>query len=250
MSNSLKFVIRDARLQVFAVLILIWITAVVKEPSWQAIIYPFYSVILFSILDLGLTFVKTKKLYYPISSVVSGFLIGFLIHYSQGIIILTTAVLFAFICKQFIKIKNRHVFNPAAFGVVLSTLIFNSYVSWWAVASGGVSAITMLLTIPIIYKLRRLQYTLTFLIGYFLFLTITQGRSNAAILTFDGTLFLFSFVMLTEPMTSSITRFWKWGFGLIVLAGVIMSYFVKISFTDPLLISLLATNLLVKITSR
>lgn len=250
MNNSFKFIIRDARVQVLAILILIWIAAVAKEPSWQTTIYPLYSIILFSILDLGLTFAKTKKLYYPFSSVVSGLLIGFLIHYSQGIVILTVAVLLAFISKQFMKIKHRHIFNPTSFGVVLSTLIFNSNVSWWATASGGISLLLILPVIYVLYKLRRLQYPIIFLIGYFLFLTATNGVKTVSSLTLDGTVFLFSFIMLTEPVSSSITKFWKWGFGLVVLAGVIISYLLKLSFSDPLLLSLLITNLLVKITSR
>lgn len=250
MGRSLKFVIRDARAQVLSVLILIWIAAIVKEPSWQTVIYPLYSVILFSLFDLAFTYAKTRKLYYPFSSIVSGLLIGFLIHYSQGIVILTFVVLLAFTSKQFLQIKNRHIFNPAAFGVVLSTFIFGESVSWWATASGGVSLILILLTIPILYKLRMLQYTLTFLVGYFIFLNFMQGPQTALVLTADGTVFLFSFIMLTEPMTSSITKFWKLGFGFVVLGGVIINYLLKISIADPLLLSLLVTNLLVKITSR
>lgn len=250
MDKSFKFIIRDARAQVFAVLLLLWIVACIKEPSWQVIIYPLYSMILFSLLDLSLTYTKIKKLYYPFSSLVSGLLIGFLIHYSQGIIILTIAVILAFLSKQFLKIKHRHIFNPTAFGTVVSTLVFGSNVSWWATASGGISLLFILPVIYVLYKLRRLQFTLTFLVGYFLFFTIIQGFTAAKSLTLDGTVFLFAFVMLTEPMGSSISKFWKWAFGPVVLMGVIITYFLKLSFTDPLLLSLLFTNLLVRVTSK
>lgn len=249
MDRSLKFIIRDARAQVFAVLLLLWIAAALKEPSWQVIFYPLYSVIFFSLLDLSLTFIRTKKLYYPFSSLVSGLLIGFLIHYSQGIIILTVAILLAFFSKQFIKIRKRHIFNPAAFGVLLSTLIFDSNVSWWAVASGGISLILILPAIYVVYKLRRLQYTMVFLIGYFILFTIIQGLNTAKSLTLDGTIFLFSFIMLPEPITSNIGRFWKWGFGTAVLSIVLINYLLKLSFTDPLLLALLVTNLIVKLPS-
>lgn len=250
MNKSFRIITRDARAQVFTVLFLLWITAVIKEPSWQVIIYPLYSIILFSLLDLSLTYAKTKKLYFPFSSLVTGLLIGFLIHFSQGFIILTVAVIIAFLSKQFIKIKHRHIFNPAALGIILSSFIFNTNVSWWATASGGISLFLILPVTYVLYKLKRLQFTLAFLAGYFIFFTIIGGPKIALSLTLDGTVFLFAFVMLPEPMTSSISRFWKWGFGIVALTGVIISYFLKISFTDPLLLSLLFTNLLVRIASR
>ena len=250
MGKQIKFIIRDARVQISGILLLLWIAEVFKEPTWQVIIYPLSSVILLSVLDLSLTYARTKKIYYPFSSLVSGLLIGFLLHYSQGIITLTVAVILAFLSKQFFKIKHHHIFNPAAFGVVFSTLIFGSHVSWWATASGGISLALILPVIYVLYKLKRLQFTCTFIIGYFIFFASLQGLKAATSLTLDGTVFLFSFIMLTEPMGSSITKFWKWAFGPVVLVGVIISYFLKISFTDPLLISLLFANLLVRITNK
>lgn len=250
MNKSFKSIIRDARAQVLLVLVLLWIAAAVKEPSWQVIIYPLCSVILFTLLDLSFTFAKTKKLYYPFSSLVSGLLIGFLIHYSQGIIVLTTATVLAFTSKQFIRINHRHIFNPAAFGIVLSTFIFGSNVSWWTTASGGISLLLILPVIYVLYKLRRLQYSVIFLVGYFLFFTVINGIKAASSFTLDGTVFLFSLIMLTEPMGSSITKFWKWGFGFVVVTGVIITYLLKISFTDPLLLSLLLANLLARLISK
>lgn len=250
MNKSFRFIARDARAQVFTVLLLLWISALIKDFKWQVIVYPLYSILLLTSLDLGFNYLKTKKGYLPFSSIVSGLLIGFLIHYSQGILPLSIAVLIAFITKQFLRIKHRHIFNPAALGVIISTLIFGSTVSWWATASGGISLILILPVTYVLYKLKRLQFTFTFLSGYFIFFTIIQGPKTALSLTIDGTVFLFSFIMLTEPMTSSISKLWKWGFGIVVLTGVIISYLLKISFTDPLLLSLLFTNLLVRTTSK
>lgn len=248
MNKSLRVILMDARVQIIGVLLLVWIAAILKKSLWQSFVFPLYAVILFSTLDLLFTYRKTKKWYYPFSSVVSGLLIGFLIRYSEGFITITAAVFLAFLSKHFLKIKNRHIFNPAAFGVVLATLAFGSSVSWWAVASGGILLPIIAVSVLILYKLRRLSFTITFLAGYFLYFTLLHGIKTATALTLDGTVFLFAFIMLTEPMTSSITKFWKWSFGTVVLAGVVASFLLRISFTDPLLISLLFTNLLVRIT--
>lgn len=250
MEKPFKFILRDARVQVLGVLLLVWSAAIYREPSWENFIYPLYATALLSALDLGFTYLKTKKWYYSFSSLVSGLLIGFLIHYSQGFLLLTFAVILAFLSKQFIKIKGRHIFNPAALGAVVSGLLLGTNVSWWAVAPGGISMFFMLLMIPIIYKLRRLGFTLIFLSGYFFFFLATRGIYTALPLTFDGTVFLFSFVMLTEPMTSSIANYWRWLFGIMVFAVFAVLSLLKISFTDPLLFSLLLTNFLAKIASK
>lgn len=250
MKLSLKILLNDTRLRIFYILLLIWVIAVLRNPNRQNIIFPGFSIILFSILDLTFHFVKTKKWYYPFSSFVSGLLIGLIIHASSGILAIIFACIFGFLSKQFIKLKNHHIFNPAAFGIILSSLVLGFPVAWWAVASGGIFTVLLIFSSLVLFKLKRLQFPITFLMGYFIFFAITHGFHAAMLLTIDGTIFLFTFVMLPEPMTSSINGFWKWGFGSLVILGVILSYILKISFADPLLLSLLFANLMVRITYK
>lgn len=242
--------INDSRLRIFLTLLLIWLLGIWRENSWAAAIYPTVAITLFTLLDLGLHYWKTKKYYYPFSSLVSGILIGLIIHYSQGMPLLLTAVLLAFLSKHFLKLRGRHIFNPAAFGIVVSSLIFRSPISWWSVAPGGFILILILLTNLVISKLRRLQYPLIFLAGYFLFLLFKLDLTHALSLTLDGTVFLFVFVMLPEPMTSVISGFWKYGFALAVLGVLIISILINFTLVDPLLFALLMTNFITRITSK
>lgn len=242
--------INDSRLRIFLLLLLIWLLGIWRENSWAVIIYPTVTIIFFALLDLGYHYWKTKKYYYPFSSLVSGILIGLIIHYSQGMPILLTAVILAFLSKHFLKLRGRHIFNPAAFGIVTSSLIFRSPISWWSVAPGGIILILILLTSLVIYKLRRLQYPLIFLSGYFLFLLFKLDLTPALSLTLDGTVFLFAFVMLPEPMTSVISGFWKYGFALAVLGVLIISILINFTLVDPLLFALLVTNFITRITSK
>lgn len=245
MIKILKIIYHDPRARIFGLLLILWFITVWHNPSFKTIFYPLSSVLLFSILDLIFTFWKTKKFYYPFSSLVSGMLIGMLIHPSQGILTLWSAVVLAFFSKHFIKIKGKHIFNPAAFGVVSVSLI--SPISWWVTAAGGISLILLSLSSFVLYKLKRLQISLIFLLGYFLFMTYLKGLSNAFLLTVDGTVFLFAFVMLPEPMTSATSGRWKYGFSLIVLGLAIFNSLFHLSITDPLLLALLETNLLARL---
>lgn len=247
MIKILRIIYHDPRARIFGLLLVLWFITVWHNPLPKTTLYPLSSVLLFSILDLIFTFWKSKKFYYPFSSLVSGMLIGMLIHPSQGILTLWSAVVLAFFSKHFIKMKGKHIFNPAAFGIVSASLILNSPVSWWATAAGGISLILLSLSSFILYKLKRLQISLIFLLGYFLFMTYLKGLSNAPLLTADGTVFLFAFIMLPEPMTSATFGRWKYGFSLIVLILAIFNSFFHLSITDPLLLALLMTNLLARI---
>ncbi len=250
MEKVIKLITSDVRAKIFGLLLLLWIIAFLQNPSFSTVFFPLFSCFLFSSLDLFLNYWKTKKFYYPFSPMISGLLIGMLFHPKQGLFLLILAVILAFFSKHFIKMKGRHIFNPAAFGAVSASFFLNSPVSWWATAPGGISLIILSATSYILYKLKRLQMTIIFLLGYFLFMTYLNGFSNALFLTIDGTIFLFAFIMIPEPMTSTISGFWKYGFAVSVLSVIILSYLIGLSFTDPLLIALLTTNLLGRIFTK
>ena len=250
MQNIRRSLIHDPKVHIFYILLLIWVFAVIQNPGWKNIVFPIFSITLFSILDLVFHYLRSKKLYIPFSSLVSGLLIGLIIHPSSGIIAIILAVIFGFASKQYIKYKNRHVFNPAAFGIIVSSLILGFPVSWWAVAGGGIFILLTLISGFVLWKLRRIHMPISFLVGYFAFLAVSLGIKSATSLSIDGTVFFFAFIMLTEPMTSSISGFWKRTFGFVVLSGIIVSYVLKLSFADPLLLSLLFANLSVRIINK
>lgn len=242
--------LRDTRVRVFSVLLLLWFVAWWRERTFEVLLFPLLSILLFALLDVIYTYWLKKRWYYPFSSLVSGLIIGFLIHPSEGILTLLLAVVFAWGSKQFVKFGGRHIFNPAVFGAVTSTLILGTDISWWAIAPGSISILLILLVLPTLYKLKRWHFPIIFLAGYFIFFMVIRGIASAVSLTADGTIFFFSFVMLTEPMTTTVKGWWYYGFSLVVLAVLILLYFSKVAFTDPLLLALLATNLAAKLFSR
>ncbi len=251
MNRYLQLISRDTRVEIFSILVLLWITVVLRNPKWENIIFPILSVIIFVLLDLVFIFLTKKKLFYPFSSLVSGLLIGLIISPKEGIITIVLVVLAAFLSKHFIKLKNRHIFNPAAFGILsISLLKLHSIASWWSVAEGGPSLIIILLSLPILFRLKRVQMPFLFLFGYFLFQLFFQNIHTAITLTLDGSIFLFSFIMLPEPMTSTASGAWKYSFGFLVMIIFILLYPLHISFLDPLLLSLLFCNFITKIVTK
>ena len=244
-----KIIFRDPRFRVCIVLLLIWFINLATIPSFYLIIYPLLAAFLFAFLDLAFTYSKSKRVYLPFSSIVSGLIIGLILDYEKGLLPLLIAIIAAFIAKHLIKIKGSHIFNPAAFGMLVSSLLIHSSISWWSVISNKLYALPLIFLLPVLKRLHRLQYPLIFLGGYLIYLIITTNVESAFLLIFDGSLLFFSLVMLTEPMTTKIFNFWKYGYPLTVFTVYIIFITLRINRVDLLLSSLLLVNLLSSITT-
>lgn len=242
---DLKKLLKDSRLQVALILALVWLLAVWSFQTLHSILYPLFAVGLMTALDVVYTKIRFKKWYWPSASFVTGFLIGLILSPTEPIWVIAVAVLAAFISKQFIGLGiRRHIFNPAAFGIMAVSLIFGTGVSWWGVAW---SRWPLLVLIPvmllILWKLKRLFIPLTFLLVYFVYLATQTSSPEAAETLLDGSVMLFALVMLTEPITSPNWGYFKYLFGaLVAVLAIVIASLAPISDNFPA--ALLAGNLI------
>ncbi|MDB5165793.1 MAG: hypothetical protein JWM00_683 [Candidatus Saccharibacteria bacterium] len=108
--------------------------------------------------------------------------------------------------KYLIVWKGRHLFNPAAFAAVVSGLIGSQTASWW-VATEPLLPFTIILGGLVLYKTRRLQMGLLYIVAsivVILSVTILKGNSILSILPViftSGPLVFFASFMLSEPLT-------------------------------------------------
>ena len=152
-------------------------------------------------IDVAINLVKIKKLALSSSAVISGLFIGTILPLSPFYIIVAAALV-SMLSKHVIKFSKRHIFNPAAFGIVVSGIIFSFVPIWWSSAT--------LLSIPlglfIVYKMRKWLLVLSFIITYYALLML-QNLSDTSVISFiNPTLFFFMLFMLTEPLTSAYAR--------------------------------------------
>ncbi len=114
-------------------------------------------------------------------------------------------------------------------------MISNRSVAWWGASWGMIPVVIIAIgTLPLLWKLRRFWMPLTFLAVYF----ISIQR-----IMFDGTVFLFTFIMLTEPKTSPMQGKWQWGWGILVGILVLVQNLLGLAIADPMLLALLVANL-------
>lgn len=221
---GLKAILNEFKSQVAFTLLLVWLLAIWRFQTLNSILYPLLAVGLMTALDLGWTYLRSKKMYWPSASVVTGFLIGLIIAPTEPIWIIAIATLAAFVSKQFIATGIRqHIFNPAAFGIMAVNIAFAVPVAWWAVSWGQLPLVILVpIMVRILWRMRRVWLPITFLLVYMIYYSFIFLPTAIPRLILDGTLMLFVLIMLTEPMTSPVVGKSKYLFGAAVAVIVIL----------------------------
>lgn len=196
--------------------------------------------------DLLFLYVRTRKLFIPDAAVVTGLILGLIVNPFMpwyGIFLISVI---ASASKHFIKISNRHVFNPAAIGLVVGNILLHDSVSWWGVSFQVLNLTPLhsiaffVLLAPIVVsgmRMKRLGSVGAFFLTYSALRFLQDHSSPFALLTNPAFIF-FSVVMLPEPMTSPI-RLWRQ-----IVYGVFVAT-ISIAFSYlPFSRSTLAMNLL------
>ena len=202
------------------------------------------AVIVSVVVDILGTKARFGRDVFSLSSVVTGLLIGLILDPKGGVIPLLGACFIASLCKQFLgRGPHRHMFNPAAIGLVISSLFFGGTISWWGAGWGFIPLIVLAIGMYIaLSQLHRLWIPALFLLTYFLSNLLYSTPAASLGLTLDGTVFLFAFVMLPEPMTSLLFGGWRYGWGIFVGLLIFLLNFIHVPLTDPFLVPLLVAN--------
>ena len=242
------------------------------ESLWKGILI----VALYAGFDLIWTYLRDKLWYVPVSSLISGFILSIVALPKPPLALIIFLPLAAVASKQFLRLgKNRHVFNPASFGLAFAAL-FTPAISWWGLAVSSAPSrfsdiisrfadpsavlfwIIALVGIFILWRQNRWHIAIPFIISYSVFLGVFSVVARGALPNnlinllkppfLDGTTIFFATVMLIEPITSAFpARRQRMLYGVVVgFAAALMIYLVPIFHwpsQDPLVFGLLVGNL-------
>ena len=149
----------------------------------------------------------------PMSGLKSAMITGLgicLILQSDSILTLAVAAVISISSKFLLKIGNKHLFNPNNFGIIISILVFQD--AWISPGQWGSNAMFLFVIAIlggfILLKVKRLETSLVFLGSLFAMEYIRtvayQGWEMDVLLHkfSSGTLLLFTFFMITDPMTT------------------------------------------------
>ena len=241
-------------------LIAIYLSAFGQLPIEQSAYILIISLVSTMVFDLVISYVRIRKLFMPHAAMVTGMILTLLIDPTLAWYKIAAIAFIAMAIKNFIRINNKHIFNPAASGLLIGGLIFGSYVSWWGSSfqySSNFNIQTLILYIILLsplyvsaYRTKRYFSILSFIITYAVLAIINFGNSlnTFPVILFNPTVIFFSIVMLPEPLTSPSERNKQFIFGAIVavLNFILASNIIagSIFIPDALLASLLISNLI------
>ncbi len=157
---------------------------------------------------------------------------------------LTLAGAAAMASKYLLVIKRRHIFNPAAFGVLATALVLGQGASWW-VGNKFLVPFVILGGLIMLRKIHRFHLLFSFLIPYLAVSTLL-GTPLKNLLLFSPLLF-FSLVMLPEPLTAPQEKNLRVAYGIFIAFALVFFQKFFPSLPYSLELSLLGGNLLTRL---
>lgn len=234
----MPFLFRMPKVQLSILLLFIVLSALKVYPTFRTVNIILISLGFTIFFDLLFIFLRKRKLFIPYAAIVTGLIIGLIIDPEAAWYQIATVSLIAMGTKNFLRISGKHIFNPAAVGLIIGGIIFKQYVSWWGVSFQNIAqfnyqnmVLFLILLLPILvsgFRMRRFYSILTFLIAFTIFSHI--GTFTFSITSFlsrliDPTTIFFAIVMLPEPITSPVNPKRQILFGLTVaLVFQLISY--------------------------
>lgn len=201
------------------------------------------SVLTSSLADMGITYFKHKKIFFPSSAIIIGLIVGLLLVSETPLYIPVLASLIAVFSKYLIKFKGRQVFNPASFGIMITLLLLPVTLSWW----GGTSSpfFVIILGLLVLFKLKKIPHVISFVSVYValaLINTIITNQDFSFVTSeiFSGAFLFFTFFMLTEPKTAHLRNKIKVIYGVVTAIFTFTIFFVT---PDSFIYGILIANL-------
>ncbi len=232
----------DVRKQVALILFLIWLISAFYFKNLALFFLTPTAIITCVVLDYCLNLLIRKVRFFSISAIITGLLIGLNLYTNTSILLVVLVSVSSMIFKHLLQIQGRPIFNPAALGLLFGTVVLKISPTWWGVAWNGWFWLFLLLSQGyVLARMKRVWQPISFLIAYGFYLFI-GNPGNIFPLLLDGSLFLFVFVMMPEPQTAPLSRFWKYGWGPLVVVNIYLLSLLSGFKWDPLISALVLAN--------
>lgn len=205
------------------------------------------TVVVSALTESILLYVKNKKIDLTSSSIISGLIIGFVLSSNNAWWLIIVVPVIAILGKHFVRFHDRHLFNPAAFGIFFVSFFWGAGTEWHGMY---LWYILVPFGIYFAYKARKLEIVLGYVLVTILFFVptlLTQHENILDIVQYFN--YFYIFVMLIEPKTSPMQSPGKFLFG----GGVAVLIFVLAKLGMPFddeLCALLIANLFVPLLNK
>lgn len=234
---------------VLLTLILLAVIAAVGAQDVRGLINTAVSVGAAVLLDAAFCFMQKRKRIVPDGAAITGLIIALVLgtDVPWHVCLLTSTA--AIMSKHILKIRKKPIFNPAAFGLLASLILFSSAQSWWGglplipawcivfLLIGGFIVTRRVVKFPQVFAFLGLYFSLFLLFG----LWNAGDAGDALRAPFINSALFLAFFMVTDPPTSPASAKDQVWFGLIA-AAVSVPIFAGFGGLAYLLTGLLAAN--------
>lgn len=201
-------------------------------------------------LDILCSLMVKRKKIMPLGAIITGLIISLILSITTSWSIIAATSAISILSKYLLVYRKKPVFNPAAFGLLLSILLFGTGQSWWG-AFGDLPAWTNIFLLiggyAVMNRVNKAPQVLSFLGTFFVILCLmglfNVGNAAEALRTpFINAALFFGFFMLTDPPTSPAKVKGQLIFGILaaVAGAVVYGFFGGLMY---LFIGLLLGNL-------
>ncbi len=134
------------------------------------------------------------------------------------------AAILAMSSKYVLALNKKHLFNPAAIAVVVTSFTFGESASWW-IGTASMLPFVLLGGLLVARKIRQEDVVVSFCVAVLGGVCVFALVQRQPILTelnslfVQSPLFFFAFIMLTEPLTAPPTKFLRRLYA--VLTGIV-----------------------------
>lgn len=197
--------------------------------------------------EAAILYFKTKTFRITESSIITGLIVGYVLSSDEAWFKLVFASLAAILSKYVIRFRNKHIFNPAAFGIFLSIILLGATTQWhgtylwYIVAAAG---------LYFAYKFRKIEIIVGYAIFFLALFGVQAVVQKVPVAGIFGYLsYFYIFVMVIEPKTTPTRTPGKYLFGAVLVILIFILTQAGLKF-DVELLSLLAMNAAVPLLNK
>jgi len=199
------------------------------------------------IIEAVILYSKTKMFQITESAVITGLIIGYVVSSDEAWWKIVFAAALAVLSKYAIRFRKRHIFNPAAFGILVSTILLGASTQW---KGTYLWYILVPFGIYFTYKIRKIEV----IAGYAIISLALFGAQAFFQKIPPGSIFgyfsyFYIFIMVIEPKTTPINYLGRYIFGAGLAAFIFILTEVGAKF-DVELLSLLVMNITVPLLNK
>lgn len=194
------------------------------------------------LLDSGIHYLKNRKKIRPLSAVITGLLVGSILSPDERLWVVALAAAAAIASKHLIRFQNRHLFNPAVFGLLVVSLFFSAPLVWWS--SGNIWAV-LIFGLIIAARFKRFHLLLAYAVPFAILMSIYALKNGYPVWPHVMFLnFYFLVFMVVEPKTSPLHRKGRIVYGSLIAVLAFVFFHILPQF-DASVLGLAAANLAV-----